>query len=358
MTATTPPNPAAWSCPMPLRDYPAVVLGHGGGGRLTAELVEHLCLPAFRGGPLDGVLEELGDAAVLGVLGARLAFTTDAYVVHPRFFPGGNIGDLAVNGTVNDLAVGGARPLALSAALILEEGLPVAELGIVVETMGAAARAAGVSIVAGDTKVVERGRGDGLYVTTAGVGVIPDGIMLGPKRIQPDDVVLLSGPIAAHGVAVLSVRDGLEFESEIVSDTAPLHELTAALLGCGAEVAVMRDCTRGGVAAVLNELAAASGCGIEIRDDAVPVLEPVRAACGILGLDPLYVANEGRLVAIVRAGEAETALAAMRSVAVGAQSVAIGHTTAEHPGIVVARTAIGGTRVVDLPLGEQLPRIC
>lgn len=356
-----------WSCPVPLRDYPTVVMGHGAGGRLTGELIEHLFLPAFLEADLGHVLGDLGDAAVLDIGGhvnrsdddgARLAFTTDSYVVRPRFFPGGNIGDLAVNGTVNDLAVVGATPIALSVGAILEEGLPLEELAGIAATMGSAARAAGVSIVTGDTKVVDAGHGDGLYLNTAGVGVVPGGVRLGPGYVRPGDAVLVSGPIAMHGMAVLSVRDGLEFGSEIVSDTAPLNGLTDALLRSGARVIMMRDATRGGVAAVLNEIAASSKTGVELVEQAIPIADEVRAACAFLGLDPLYVANEGRLVAFVRADDTEVALAAMQSTHVGAGATRIGTVTANHPGVVVARTGIGGSRVVDYPLGEQLPRIC
>ncbi len=354
------PTPAAWSCPLPLRDHPTVVLGHGGGGRLTGDLISHLFLPAFTSGngPLTGVLEQLGDSAVFALPGSRLAFTTDSYVVRPRFFPGGNIGDLAVNGTVNDLAVSGARPLALSVAAILEEGLPLDELGIIAETLGRAASVAEVSVVTGDTKVVDRGHGDGLYLTTAGVGLVPEGLQLGPGLIRPGDAVLVSGPIGAHGIAVLSVREGLEFGSDIVSDTAPLHRLTAALVGSDAEVRMMRDATRGGVAAVLGEIAETARLGIELVDRDIPVAEDVRAACAFLGLDPLAVANEGRLVAFVRGADADVALAAARTVPEGTGAVRIGTVVDEHPGLVVARTGIGGTRVIDIPLAEQLPRIC
>lgn len=345
-----------WSCPLPLRDHNSIVMGHGAGGRLSGELIEHLFLPAFAGTDLAGVLQQLGDAAVLEVAGARLAFTTDSYVVRPRFFPGGNVGDLAVNGTVNDLAVSGAVPLALSAAVILEEGMPLDELGVITETMGRAARAAGVSIVAGDTKVVDAGHGDGVFITTAGIGMVPAGRALGPQHVQQGDVILLSGPIAAHGIAVLSVRDGLEFGSDIVTDSQPLNALIAEVYDAGCEVSMMRDPTRGGVAATLNEIAAASGKGIEITERAVPVAEDVRAACAFLGLDPLLVANEGRVVMFVRPDSAEQALAVLQQHEPAAAR--IGQVVAEHPGVVVARTGIGGTRVVDLPLAEQLPRIC
>jgi len=354
----------SWSCPVPLRDHPNVVMGHGGGGRLSAELIEHLFLPAFGRTPLADVLTQLGDAAVLDVPGAgdsagvRLAFTTDSYVVHPRFFPGGNIGDLAVNGTVNDLAVSGALPLALSVGAILEEGMPLDELGIIAQTMGAAARAAGVSIVTGDTKVVDAGHGDGLYLNTAGIGLVPAGPVLGPDQVRPGDAVLLSGAIGMHGIAVLSVRDGLEFGADLITDSAPLTPMTQALLGAGVAVSMMRDPTRGGVAATLNEIAHASGTGIAIVERDVPVPDAVRAACGFLGLDPLYIANEGKAVVFVRGADADRALEVMRGVAVGRAATRIGTVTSEHPGVVVARTGIGGTRVVDLPLAEQLPRIC
>lgn len=357
------PDIGSWACPVPLRDHPNVVMGHGGGGRLSAELVAHLFLPAFGGTPLAGALAELGDSAVLDLgpelgPGVRLAFSTDSYVVRPRFFPGGNIGDLAINGTVNDLAVAGAVPLALSVGAILEEGMLLDELGVIAETMGAAARAAAVSIVTGDTKVVDSGHGDGLYLNTAGIGLVAAGVSLGPDQVRPGDAVLLSGPIGMHGIAVLSVRDGLEFGADLVTDSAPVTPLTQGLLAADLGVAMMRDPTRGGVAATLNEMAVASGTGIEIVERDVPVPDTVRAACGFLGLDPLYIANEGKVVVIVRGPDAEPALDAMRRTAVGRDATRIGTVTAEHPGVVVARTGIGGTRVVDLPLAEQLPRIC
>lgn len=359
---SAPVDPAAWSCPAPLRDHPTIVMGHGGGGRLSAELVEHLFLPAFDGSPLSGVLRQLGDSAVLDLGdaagGARLAFSTDSFVVRPRSFPGGNVGDLAVNGTVNDLAVVGATPLALSVGLVLEEGMPLDELGAIAESMGRAARAAGVSIVTGDTKVVDAGHGDGVYINTAGIGLVPAGVELGPHRVAPGDRVLVSGPIGRHGIAVLSVRDGLEFGSQITTDSAPLTGLVRALLDSGADVTMMRDPTRGGLAATLNEIAAASRTGIEIVERAVPVPDDVRAACGFLGLDPMQVANEGRLVAFVRADDAERALATVVAHPLGEGAALIGEVVDAHPGVVVARTPIGGTRVVDLPLAEQLPRIC
>ena len=345
-----------WSCPMPLRDHPQVVMGHGGGGALSSDLVEHLLLPAY--GDDGGVLAQLGDAAVLGINGGRIAMSTDSFVVRPRFFPGGNVGDLAVNGTINDVAMTGARPLHLAVGMVLEEGLQLAELDVIARTMGRAARRAGVGIVTGDTKVVDSGHGDGVYITTTGIGVIDEGVDLGPHRVRPGDAVIVSGPIALHGIAVMSVREGLEFGSEIETDCAPLNGLVATLLASGTDVHMLRDPTRGGVAATLNEIARSSRTGVAIEERAVPVPDAVRAACGFLGLDPLYVANEGKLVAFVAAEHAELALATMHAHEYGVGAVRIGTVVEEHPGVVVARTGIGGTRVVDLPLAEQLPRIC
>ena len=347
-----------WSCPLPLRDYPAIVMGHGGGGRLSAELVDHLFVPAFSGTVNDAALKALGDAAVLEIGGGRLAFSTDSYVVHPRFFPGGNIGDLAVNGTVNDVSMTGARPFALSVGVVLEEGMPIDELGVIAETMGAAARRAGVSIVTGDTKVVDAGHGDGVYINTAGIGLIPAGVDLGPHQVRPGDAIIVSGSIGMHGIAVMSVREGLEFGSDIVTDSAPLNGMVAALLDAGIDLHMMRDPTRGGVAATLNEIAKSATTGIQIVERSVPVPDDVRAACGLLGLDPLYVANEGRLVAFVGRDDAERALETMHAHEYGVGATLIGQVVEDHPGVVVAKTGIGGTRVVDLPLAEQLPRIC
>ncbi|QJW94956.1 [NiFe] hydrogenase metallocenter assembly protein HypE [Frigoriglobus tundricola] len=347
-------NPDNWTCPLPLRDYPNVVLGHGGGGKLSAELVEHLFLPAFR----NDALAALGDAAIVPPVAGRLALTTDCYVVRPLFFPGGCIGDLAVNGTVNDLAVSGARPLYLTAGFILEEGLPLAALGDIVARMAAAARAAGVAIVTGDTKVVERGHGDGCFVTTAGVGAVPDGLTLGPERARPGDAVVVSGAIGNHGIAIMSVREGLEFETIIASDTAPLNGLVNEMLAACPNVRVMRDPTRGGVAATLNEIAGRSKVGIEIDEACLPIDPQVWAACELLGLDPLMVANEGKLVAVVPPSDADRLVAAMREHPFGARAAVIGTVSDQHAGMVVARTAVGGRRVVTLPVGEQLPRIC
>jgi hydrogenase expression/formation protein HypE len=343
-----------WTCPAPLRDYPAIVMGHGGGGKLSAELVRHLFLPAFR----SAALEQLGDAAVVEAGGARLALSTDAFVVRPLFFPGGNIGDLAVNGTVNDLAMSGARPLYLTASFILEEGMPIEQLGAIAETMGAAARRAGVALVTGDTKVVDRGHGDGVFISTTGVGLVPEGVQIGPDRARPGDIVIVSGSIGVHGVAILSVREGLEFGAPIESDTAALYPLVAAMLDAGCAIHALRDPTRGGVASTLNEIAGASAVGVRLDERSLPVPGPVRAACEILGMDPIYVANEGKLVAIVAREDAERTLDVLRAHPLGADAAIIGEVTAEHPGVVVARTGIGGTRVVDMQVGEQLPRIC
>jgi hydrogenase expression/formation protein HypE len=344
----------SWTCPVPLRDSPTVVMGHGGGGALSAELVEHLFLPAFG----DAAQAEMGDSAVLDVGPGRLAFSTDSFVVKPLFFPGGSIGDLAVNGTVNDLAMSGARPLFLSSAFILEEGTPLSDIGRVAAAMGAAASVAGVRLVTGDTKVVDSGHGDGIYVNTAGVGVLDDGVDIRPIRAAVGDVVIVSGPIGVHGVAVLSCREGLQFGTTIESDCAALNGLVAAMLATGADVHVLRDPTRGGVAASLNEIARAARVGIELVERDLPVPEGVANACSLLGLDPLYVANEGKLIAFVPAAEAEQVLAAMQAHELGKEAVVIGRCVETHPGMVVAKTGLGGTRVVDLPLGEQLPRIC
>lgn len=358
------PNPVApppavidmdsWVCPAPLRDSPAIVMGHGGGGAMSAELIEHLFLPAFGSAADAG----MGDSAVVEVAGARLAFSTDSFVVKPMFFPGGSIGDLAVNGTVNDLAMAGAVPMVLSTAFILEEGTPLTEIGKVAEAVGAAARTAGVKLVTGDTKVVDSGSGDGVFINTAGIGVIPEGVDIRPERATPGDVVIVSGDIGVHGIAVMSCREGLEFGTTIASDCAALHGLVAAILATGADVHVLRDPTRGGVAASLNEIARSADVGVTLVERDLPIPQTVRDACGLLGLDPLYVANEGKLLAIVSAADAEAVLAAMQEHELGRDARVIGTCGTEHPGMLVAKTALGGTRVVALPIGEQLPRIC
>lgn len=351
----------SWSCPVPLRNSPTIVMGHGGGGALSAELVDHLFVPAFSPDPAaPSVLRALGDSAVVELGGARLAFSTDSYVVRPMFFPGGSIGDLAVNGTVNDLAMSGAQPAYLSCGFILEEGTDLAVVGRIAQALGEAARSAGVTIATGDTKVVDAGHGDGVYINTAGIGLVPPGVDIRPDRARPGDVVLVSGAIGVHGVAILSVREGLEFGTEVRSDSAALNGLVAAMLAAGPDVDVhtLRDPTRGGLAATLNEIARAAQVGVRITERAVPVPAEVANACGFLGLDPWYVANEGKLVAFVPPEHADAVLAAMRAHPFGAEAAIIGECVEDHPGMVVARTGLGGTRVVDLPLGEQLPRIC
>lgn len=347
-----------WTCPAPVRDDDRVVLGHGGGGTLSAELIEHLILPAFGAAARNA---RPTDAAVLRVGGVRLAFTTDTFVVRPLFFPGGNIGDLAINGTVNDLAMQGARPLALSTGFVLEEGLELDALERIAASMGRAALRAGVELVTGDTKVVESGHGDGLYVNTAGIGLIPDGIELAPDRPAPGDRVIVSGPIGMHGVAVLSVREGLGFGTELCSDCAPLADIVAALIAALPNVAdlhMLRDPTRGGLAGTVCELAATAGVGVELDELSIPVPPQVQAACSFLGLDPIQVANEGRFVAVVEPSVADLALDAIRAHPTGDGAAIIGTVTAEHAGVVTARTALGAHRIIDRPLGEQLPRIC
>jgi hydrogenase expression/formation protein HypE len=344
----------ALRCPVPLPPGETVLLGHGSGGKLTAQLIRDLLVPVLAG---DGSeLSRLGDAAVVEVEGTRFAFTTDSFVVTPAFFPGSNIGELSVNGTVNDLAMMGAKPMFLSAALILEEGLPMEELGAVVTSMAEACRHAGVKLVTGDTKVVERGGADGLFITTSGLGVVPEGVNVGPEQARPGDVVLVSGPVGSHGVAVMSRRAGIEFEAELSSDTAPLGGLVEAMLAAG-EVRCLRDATRGGLASVLNELAAASNVSMAVTEAHVPVLPPVRAACEMLGLDPLYVANEGVCVAIVAAQDAEGVLAAARAQPIGARAAIVGE-VGDGPPRVSLETALGATRPLIMLAGDQLPRIC
>ena len=342
-----------WSCPTPLRDHPSIVMGHGGGGQLSAELIEHLFVPAFG----NGQLAELADAAVLDP-GGLISFSTDTFVVRPRFFPGGNIGELAVNGTVNDVAMRGAIPRYLSIGLILEEGLPLAELGVIVESMAAAAAHAGVTIVTGDTKVVDRGHGDGVFINTTGIGTLRDGADIRPQRAEPGDVIIVSGNVGDHGMAIMSVREGLEFEASIVSDTAALNHMINDVLDTGADVHVLRDPTRGGLAASLNEIANAADVGVLLDERVIPVDRTVAAACELLGMDPMYVANEGKVVVFVPAADADRVLGAMRSHPEGINATIIGEVTSTHRGMVAARTPLGSTRVVDMQVGEQLPRIC
>ena len=347
-------NFASWTCPLPLRDQPNIVLGHGGGGKLSAELIEHLFLPVFG----NETLNSLGDSAILNFLSRRLAFSTDSFVVRPLFFPGGNIGELAINGTVNDIAMSGAQPLFLSTGFILEEGLPLEKLGTIVESMGSAAQKAGVTLVTGDTKVVDKGHGDGVYINTSGFGLIPEGVEIGPNLARPGDLVIVSGEIGTHGVAIMSVREGLEFETVIKTDSAPLNSLVADMLDVSKDIRVLRDPTRGGVASALNEIAKASQVGMVLDEQKLPVAPAVRSACELLGMDPIYVANEGKLIAIVPPNIVEPLLERMQHHPLATKSTLIGQIIDQHPGIVVAKTGIGGTRVVDMQVGEQLPRIC
>jgi hydrogenase expression/formation protein HypE len=341
------------TCPVHPGRADAVQLAHGGGGRLMRELIERLFLPAFD----NPALASRHDSAVIAVGGTRLAFTTDTYVVHPRIFPGGDIGSLAVYGTVNDLAMAGARPLHLSAGFVLEEGLRLAELEQVVRSMRAAADTCGVTLVTGDTKVVDRGKGDGLYVNTSGIGLVADGVIVGPRRVRPGDAVLVSGDVGRHGIAVLSVREGLAFETAIESDCASVAPLALGLLEAGIDIRCLRDPTRGGLASALNEIALDGGVGIEVDEAAVPVDDAVAGACELLGLDPLYVACEGRLVTFVSEPDAERALALLRAHPLGARAARIGRVS-DAAGTVSLRTRLGTRRVLDLLSGEQLPRIC
>jgi hydrogenase expression/formation protein HypE len=342
------------SCPSPLPVKDKILLGHGSGGKLSAELVRDIFLPALR----NPVLNKLDDQAIVQINGVRLAITTDSFVVKPLFFPGGDIGSLAVHGTVNDLAMGGAQPLYLSAAFIIEEGFSIDELRRVVDSMHNAAAAAGVQIVTGDTKVVEKGKGDGLFINTTGIGLVADGVELSADRARPGDKVLLSGAIGDHGIAILAQREGLEFETTIKSDSAALHTLVATMLQASAGIRCMRDPTRGGLSSTLNEIAEQSRVGIELQESSIPVREEVRGACELLGLDPLYVANEGKLVAIVAPEAADQILHAMRQHSLGSDARIVGTVTEENPSLVIMRTDLGTTRIVDMLAGDQLPRIC
>jgi hydrogenase expression/formation protein HypE len=331
-----------------------ITMSHGAGGKATQSLIEAIFLDALR----NPLLEPLEDGASLRIGNSRVAFTTDSYVVSPLFFPGGDIGDLAVNGTVNDLAMTGAVPLYLSAGFILEEGFPIEDLTRIVASMARAARRAGVQVVTGDTKVVQRGKADGCYINTAGVGLIAADVNLGVAHAKPGDVIIVSGPIGDHGVTIMLARGELDLEADVTSDTAPLNDLVAVLLGKTTGVRALRDATRGGVATILNEIATAADVGIVVSEDAIPVREPVRGAAELLGIDPMYVACEGRMVAVVDHAVADVALNALRGHPAGAQAAIIGEVTAEPRGIVQLRTSFGGTRIVDLLVGDPLPRIC
>jgi hydrogenase expression/formation protein HypE len=342
------------TCPIPIQDYPQVLLAHGGGGRLMRDLIETMFIAAFG----NETLAMRHDSALIETGKGRLAFTTDSYVVRPLFFPGGDIGSLAVHGTVNDLAMSGARPLYLSCGFILEEGLPMETLWAIVLSMGAAAQACGAKIVTGDTKVVDRGKGDGIFINTAGIGVIEHGLTIAPQSVRPGDAILLSGDIGRHGIAVMSAREGLAFESSITSDSAPLFEPVQALIQAGIEVHCLRDLTRGGLSSALVEIAEGCRLRFDIDEGAVSVRDDVRGACEILGLDPLYVANEGRFVAFVPESQAEKALRSLAPHPLGSQAAVIGRTDTSAVARVVLKTALGTERMIDMLSGEQLPRIC
>jgi hydrogenase expression/formation protein HypE len=352
------------TCPLPRYEQAQVLLGHGSGGKLSAELIEHLFLPAWNNSTVaaleDQATIDLGEQGWNKTVNRapRLAFTTDSYVVRPLFFPGGDIGSLAVHGTVNDLAVGGAIPKFLSAAFILEEGLPIEDLRRIVHSMQDACEQSGITLVTGDTKVVDRGKGDGVFITTSGIGLVPDQRQLSIHSAQPGDHVLVSGTIGDHGIAIMSVREGIEFETVLESDSAALVGLTEAMLACCPSIRCMRDPTRGGLASTLNEIAAASRVGIRLKENAIPMRSEVRAACEMLGLDPLYVASEGKLIAVVPANAAAEVLAVMRGQPLGQNAADVGIFVDDHPGLVLLNTVIGGQRVVSMLAGEQLPRIC
>ena len=351
------PSFDGWTCPIPLKNYPTIVMGHGAGGKMMNDLIQHLFASDFH----NDLLAQLGDSTAFTIPSSshqRFAFSTDSFVVSPLFFPGGDIGELAVNGTVNDIAMSGAVPLFLSAGFILEEGLEMETLGRISASMARACKQAGVQIAAGDTKVVNKGHGDGIYINTSGIGIIPAGVNIAPQNAKPGDAIIVSGSMGDHGIAIMSVREGLAFESQIQSDTAPLNGMIAEMLTTANNIHCLRDATRGGLSAVLNELAQASNVGIEFEETKVPVHPAVNAACEMLGLDPFYIANEGKLVAFVPAEEADNILEVMQKNEYGKEAAIIGCVVESHPGMVVAKTAIGSTRVVDLPAGELLPRIC
>jgi hydrogenase expression/formation protein HypE len=349
-----PKDLAAFSCPVPFPVHERILLGHGSGGKLSAELLQEIFLPAFG----NSVLNRLEDQAIVSLNGTWVSVTTDSFVVKPLFFRGGDIGSLAVHGTINDLAMGGAIPLWLTAAFILEEGLPFETLKRVVSSMREAAANAGVQIITGDTKVVEKGSADGLFINTTGIGQVREGISLSASNAQPGDIILVSGFLGDHGIAILAEREGMQFETQINSDSAPLHDLVARLLETTKEVRCLRDPTRGGLSSALNEIAASSGVGMELDETTIPIREEVRGACEMLGLDPLYVANEGKLVAIVAPSAAQDALHALQSHPLGKDAAIIGQVTADHPRTVAIRTSFGTTRIVDMLAGDQLPRIC
>jgi len=349
-----PKNPPAFACPLPIMQHARIQLAHGAGGKLSAELIDKLFLPRFH----NPILDRLEDQATLELPPGRIAMSTDTFVVDPIFFPGGSIGDLAINGTINDIAMAGARPLYLTAAFVLEEGLPLADLHRILLDMERAAKNAGVVVVTGDTKVVERGSCDKIFINTTGIGVIAGPINISASRLMPGDLVLLSGTVADHGMAIMTSRQGLSFQSRITSDTAALHGLVQSMLAACPDIHALRDPTRGGVATSLNEFAKSSGVGIALYEEKIPVREPVRGACEVLGIDPLYVANEGKLIAVVPPAAADRVLSAMRQHPLGSEATIIGRVTADHPGLVTMHTGLGANRIVEMPVGEQLPRIC
>ena len=353
MTTASQALPGA-SCPLPISDHKEIVLGHGSGGKLSHQLIRNFVLPHFR----NEWLEPLHDGAIFEIGGVKLAFSTDSFVVAPIFFPGGDIGKLAVCGTVNDLAMCGARPLYLSAGFILEEGLPMDDFCRIVQSMQEAAAEAKVLLVTGDTKVVDRGKGDKIFINTSGIGAVEPGVRIHPGRARAGDKVIINGPIATHGIAIMSVRENLSFETKIISDCAALHGLVEAALRAWPDIHVLRDPTRGGVASALAEIAEQAKAGIHLDEASIPIQEEVKGACEILGLDPLYVANEGKVLAIVPAEGADAVLQAMRLHFLGKEATIIGEVVEEHPGFVTMKTRVGGNRVVDMLAGEQLPRIC
>ncbi|HOC51323.1 MAG TPA: hydrogenase expression/formation protein HypE [Verrucomicrobiota bacterium] len=350
---TTPPN-FTLSCPFPIQDYPHVLMAHGGGGKLMHQLIGKLFVPAFR----NSLLEAQHDASVFDLAGQRIAFTTDSYVVRPLFFPGGDLGSLAVHGTVNDLAMAGARPRYLSAAFIIEEGLPMETLWKITASMQQAAQAAGVQIITGDTKVVDKGKGDGLFINTAGIGILEHSLRIAPQSVQPGDAILVSGDVGRHGMAIMAVREGLEFESAIRSDSAPVAEAVLQLIQAGLEIHCLRDLTRGGLTSVLNEIAEAARLTLQVEEKLIPVREDVRAACEILGLDPLQVACEGRFAVFVPERDAARALEILRAHPVSAGAARIGQASPQSTARVLLQSAIGARRILDMSSGEQLPRIC
>jgi hydrogenase expression/formation protein HypE len=349
-----PPTNFTPACPLPLTDYPHVLLAHGGGGKLMHQLIGKLFLPAFH----NPLLDTQHDASVFDIAGQRLAFTTDSYVVRPLFFPGGDLGSLAVHGTVNDLAMAGARPLYLSAAYIIEEGLPMETLWKIASSMQQAAQNAGVQIITGDTKVVDKGKGDSLFINTAGIGILEHSLKIAPQSVQPGDALLVNGDLGRHGMAIMAVREGLSFESAIESDSAPLAEPVLQLLRAGIEIHCLRDITRGGLTSVLNEIAEAANLAIHIEEKLIPVREDVRAACEILGLDPLQVACEGRFAAFVPERDAERALEILRAAPSSTAACRIGKVSDQRSPRVLLKSAIGAQRILDMSTGEQLPRIC